>query len=79
VSPASVTVPASATATVTTKSTTSTQPYSITITATGPTTAYTTPSLPLAVLAVTPQFTISVNSAVAPRCPPAQVPRVRSR
>jgi hypothetical protein len=56
---------------VTTKSTTSTQPYSITITATGPTTAYTTPSLPLAVLAVTPQFTISVNSAVAPSSVPA--------
>jgi len=71
VSPASVTVPASATATVTTKSTTSTQPYSITITGTGPTTTYTTPSLPLTVLAVSPQFTLSVTSAVAPSSVPA--------
>ena len=71
VSPASVTVPASATATVTTKSTTSTEPYSITITASGPTTTYTTPSLPLTVLAVTPQFTLSVSSAVAPSSVPA--------
>jgi hypothetical protein len=71
VSPPSVTAPASATATVTTKSTTSTQPYSITITGTGPTTTYTTPSLPLTVLAVTPQFTINVTSAVAPSSVPA--------
>lgn len=71
VSPASVTVPASASATVTTKSDTSTQPYSITITGTGPTTTYTTPALPLTVLAVSPQFTLSVTSAVAPSSVPA--------
>ena len=71
VSPASVTAPANATATVTTQSTTSTQPYSITITGTGPTTTYTTPSFPLTVLAVTPQFTISVTSSVTPSSVPA--------
>ncbi len=71
VSPASVTAPGNATATVTTKSDTSTQPYSITLTGTGPTTTYTTPSLPLTVLAVTPQFTITVSSAVAPTTVPA--------
>ena len=66
VSPASVTVPASASATVTTKSDTSRLAYSITITGTGPTTTYTTPALPLTVLAVTPQYTISVTTTVAP-------------
>jgi len=71
VSPASITVPASATATLTTQSTTSTQPYSITITGTGPTTTFTTPPLPLTVLAVSPQFTISVTGAVAPTSVPA--------
>jgi hypothetical protein len=71
VSPTSVTAPASATATVTTKSTTSTQLYDITITGTGPTTTYTTPPLPLTVLAVTPQFTISVTSSVTPSSVPA--------
>ena len=70
-SPPSVTAPASATATVTTKSDTSTQPYNLTITGTGPTTTYTTPELPLTVLAVSPQFTISVTSAVAPTSVPA--------
>jgi len=70
-SPTSVTAPGNATATVTTQSTTSTQPYSITITGTGPTTTYTTPSLPLTVLAVTPQFTISVTSSVTPTSVPA--------
>jgi hypothetical protein len=71
VSPPSVTAPASATATVTTKTDTSTQPYNITITGTGPTTTYTTPALPLTVLAVSPQFTISVTSSVAPTSVPA--------
>ena len=71
VSPSSVTTPADATATVTTKSTTSTQAYSITITGTGPTTTFTTPSLPLTVLAVSPQFTINVTTAVAPTSVPA--------
>jgi hypothetical protein len=71
VSPPSVTAPASATATVTTQSDTSTQSYSITITGTGPTTTYTTPPLPLTVLAVTPQYTLSVTGAVAPTSVPA--------
>ncbi|HKV81725.1 MAG TPA: hypothetical protein VJP02_26495 [Candidatus Sulfotelmatobacter sp.] len=71
VSPASVTAPGNATATLTTKSDTSTQPYNLTITGTGPTTAYTTPAIPLTVLAVSPQFTISVTSAVAPTSVPA--------
>ena len=71
VSPASVTAPASASATVTTKSDTSTQSYDITITGTGPTTTYTTPPLPLTVLAVTPQYTLSVTGAVAPTSVPA--------
>ena len=71
VSPPSVTAPGSASATVTTQSDTSTQPYNITITGNGPTTTYTTTALPLTVLAVTPQFTISVTGAVAPTSVPA--------
>lgn len=66
VSPPSVTVPASATATITTKGTTTTTLYSVTITGTGPTTTYTTPALQLTVLAVSAQFTITIESAVAP-------------
>ena len=64
VSPSSVTTPATAVATVTTQSTTTTEAYSITFTGTGPTTSFTTPAIPLTVLAVTPQFTINVTSAV---------------
>jgi hypothetical protein len=71
VSPASVTAPGSVSATVTTLSDTSTQPYNITITGNGPTTTYTTPALPLTVLAVTPQYTLSVTGAVAPTSVPA--------
>jgi len=71
VSPPSVTAPGSVSATVTTLSDTSTQPYNITITGTGPTTTFTTPALPLTVLAVSPQFTISVTGAVAPTSVPA--------
>ena len=71
VSPSSVTTPATAVATVTTQSTTTTEAYSITITGTGPTTSFTTPALPLTVLAVSPQFTINVTSAVAPTSVPA--------
>ena len=66
VSPASVTPPATATATITTTAQTTTVNYSITITGKGPTTTFTTPALTLTVLAVTPQFTITVQSAVAP-------------
>ncbi|HYM77889.1 MAG TPA: hypothetical protein VE377_18080 [Candidatus Dormibacteraeota bacterium] len=71
VSPASVTAPASATATITTVSTTTTVGYSVTITGTGPTTTYTTTPLQLTVLAVTPQFTITVLNTVAPTSVPA--------
>jgi hypothetical protein len=71
VSPPSITAPGSASATVTTNTDTSTQPYNITITGNGPTTTYTTPALPLTVLAVSPQFTISVTSSVAPTSVPA--------
>src|SRR5215471_2307630 len=71
VSPASVTAPASATATITTKGTTTTVGYSITITGTGPTTTFTTDPLPLTVLAVTPQFTITVTTTIAPGSVPA--------
>ena len=71
VSPASVTSPGNTTATVTTESTTTTQAYGITITGTGPTTTYTTPPLPLTVLAVSPAFTINVTGAVAPTSVPA--------
>jgi len=66
VSPTSVTPPATASATITTTTKTTTVNYSITITGTGPTTTYTTPAMALTVLAVTPQFTITVQSAVAP-------------
>ena len=65
-SPPSVTPPATATATITTTTQTTTVGYSITITGTGPTTTYTTPPLQLTVLAVTPQFTITVQSQLAP-------------
>ena len=71
ISPTSVTTPGDAVATITTKSTTTTQAYSVTITGTGPTTTFTTPPLPLTVLAVSPQFTINVTSAVAPSSVPA--------
>jgi len=71
VSPSSVTSPGTTTATITTQSTTTTQAYSITITGTGPTTTYTTPALPLTVLAVSPAFTINVTGAVAPTSVPA--------
>ena len=71
VSPASVTPPASATATVTTQSTTTTVAYTVAITGTGPTTTYTAPTLPLTVLAVTPQFTITVSQSVSPNSVPA--------
>ena len=71
VSPASVTVPASATATITTQSTTPTVAYQVTITGSTASTNYTTPALPLTVLAVTPQFTVTVTTAIAPTSVPA--------
>src|SRR4051794_3152358 len=62
VSPAAVSAPGTATVTVTTKFDTSTVAYGVTITGTGPTTTFTTPALPITVLAVTPQYTITVTS-----------------
>lgn len=76
VSPATVTPAAGATATIITNAT-STAPaatpglYTMTITGTGPSTTHTTPDLSMTVLAVSPQFTITVSSAVAPSSVPA--------
>jgi hypothetical protein len=66
VSPATVTPSASASATITTTVQTTTVGYSVTITGTGPSTSYSAPPLQLTVLAVTPQFTITVVDALAP-------------
>jgi len=71
VSPTTVTPPAGATATVTTTGQTTTVGYTITITGTGPSTTHTTTPLSLTVLAVTPQFTITVQSPVVPNSVPA--------
>lgn len=71
VSPATVTPSATASATITSTTQTTTVGYSITITGTGPTTTYSAPSLQLTVLAVTPQFTITVQNVVAPSSVPA--------
>jgi hypothetical protein len=71
VSPSSVTPPATATATITSQSTTTTVGYAVTITGTGATTTYTTPPLGLTVLAVTPQFTIAIQTAMSPASVPA--------
>jgi hypothetical protein len=71
VSPSSVTPPATATATITSQRLTTTIGYGVTITGTGPTTTYTTPPLGLTVLAVTPQFTIAIETAMSPNSVPA--------
>jgi hypothetical protein len=71
VSPTTVTPPAGATATITTTGLTTTVSYAITITGTGPSTTHTTPPQDLTVLAVTPQFTITVRSPVVPGSVPA--------
>src|SRR5437763_11260499 len=72
VSPSTVTPPATPTATITSTTQTTTVGYSVTIAGTGPTTTYSAPALQLTVLAVTPQFTISILNAVAPSTgPPA--------
>jgi hypothetical protein len=71
VSPTTVTPSATATATITSTTQTTTVGYSVTITGTGPTTTYSAPPLQLTVLAVTPQFTITVLNAVAPNSVPA--------
>src|SRR5215469_18375143 len=70
-SPTAVIVPGTAVATITSKPTTTQTLYSITITGTGQTTTYTSPALDFTVLAVIPQFTITVQSAVAPTSVPA--------
>ena len=73
VSPASVTPPANASATITTQVDTTTVAYSITITGTAPSAGQTASTQPLilTVLAVTPQFTITVAKAVVPSSVPA--------
>ena len=72
VSPTTVTPPATATATITTTSLTTTVGYGVTITgSTATPTTYSAPPLTLTVLAVTPQFTITVQSAVSPTSVPA--------
>src|SRR5579872_3080193 len=71
VSPPAVTAPGSATATITTKATSTNTLYTITITGTGPTTTYSAPALDFTVLAVVPQFTITIQSAVSPSSVPA--------
>jgi len=73
VSPATVNVPGSASATITTKGDTSTVAYSITITGTAPSTGQITTTQPqsLTVLAVAPQFTVTIQRAVQPNSVPA--------
>lgn len=70
VSPTTVTPPAGATATITTTGLTSTVGYAITITGTAGSITHSA-SQNLTVLAVTPQFTITVQTAVAPSSVPA--------
>jgi hypothetical protein len=76
VSPTTVTPAGGATATIITNAT-STQAaataglYTMTITGTGPSTQHTTPELSLTVLAVEPQFTITVASVISPTSVPA--------
>ena len=71
VSPTTVTFPAVATATITTTVQTTTVGYSITITGTDSSGTLTTSPQNLTVLAVTPQFTISVQSPMVPGSVPA--------
>jgi hypothetical protein len=73
VSPATVTPPVSASATITTMGGTSTVRYSITVTGTAASNAQTTITSPLymTVLDVTPQFTITVQKAAVPSSVPA--------
>ncbi|HTS08672.1 MAG TPA: hypothetical protein VMP68_24100 [Candidatus Eisenbacteria bacterium] len=68
VAPGSVTTPGFAIANLTTKATTTQTLYSVTITGTDPATSFTTTTSPqnFTVLAVTPQFTITIASVVAP-------------
>jgi len=68
ISPATVTPPASASATITTKGDTTTIAYQISITGTAASTGQVVTTQPenLTVLSVTPQFTITVQKAVSP-------------
>jgi len=73
VSPASVTPPASASATITTMAGTSTTSYNVTITGTAASNnqTTTTPPLYMTVIDVAPQFTITVEKTVVPASVPA--------
>ena len=74
ISPTTVTPPASASATITTTLQTTTIGYSVTITGTAtatPTDTHTTPAQNVTVLAVTPQFTITVTGPIVPKSVPA--------
>jgi hypothetical protein len=71
VSPASMTSSGGATATINTTGTTPTIGYSMTITGTDASGTVTLPPMDLTVLSVTTQFTITVQSAVAPGSVPA--------
>ncbi len=71
VSPTIVTAPAEASATITTHDDTSTVGYSVTISGTASTGTQTAAPLALTVLAVTPQFSITVQRPVAPTTVPA--------
>ncbi len=74
VSPSTVTPTSSASATITTTLQTTTVGYTITITGTAtgnPTDTHTTPAQNLSVLAVVPQFTVTVLSPIVPKSVPA--------
>jgi hypothetical protein len=71
VSPSTLSASGGASATLTTTATTTTVSYGITITATDSSGTATSPTLNLTVLSVTPQFTITVTSAVSPNKVPA--------
>jgi hypothetical protein len=73
VSPASVTPPASASATITTMDGTTTVSYSVTVTGTAASNSQTatTPALYMTVIDVAPQFTITVEKPVVPASVPA--------
>lgn len=72
ISPTTVTPPASASATITTTLQTTTTGYSVTITGTATgAPSITTPAQNVTVLAVTPQFTITVTGPIVPKSVPA--------
>jgi hypothetical protein len=71
VSPATLTASGGASATLTTTATTTTVSYGVTITATDSSGTVTSTPLSLTVLSVTPQFTVTVQTAVSPSKVPA--------